>query len=77
MRQFDCKKMAYQRKVRDTHFVGLITLIAVSLSIASVIGLAVKNTALWPLFVIFIAAALLCVILLKKSRQDNENEVIF
>lgn len=104
-----------------TYFVGLITLIAVSLSIASVIGLAVKDTAntsmlsillflpstmlsgimfpgdmlpqafvmagklfpatwgyafmtkstfmwndLWPLFIIFIAAVLLCVILLKK-----------
>lgn len=104
-----------------TYFVGLITLIAVSLSIASVIGLAVKDTAntsmfsillflpstmlsgimfpsdmlpkgfvmagklfpatwgyafmtendftwhnLWPLFIIFIAAVLLCAILLKK-----------
>lgn len=104
-----------------TYFVGLITLIAVSLGIASVIGLAVKDTAntsmlsillflpstmlsgimfpgdmlpqvfvmagklfpatwgyafmtkstfvwnnLWPLFIIFIAAVLLCVILLKK-----------
>ncbi len=104
-----------------TYFVGLITLIAVSLGIASVIGLAVKDTAntsmlsillflpstmlsgimfpgdmlpqafvmagklfpatwgyafmtestfMWnnilPLFIIFIAAVLLCVILLKK-----------
>ena len=114
---FDAKIPAHP----GSYFVGLIALIAASLSIASVIGLAVKDTAntsmfsillflpstmlsgimfpsdmlpkvfvmagklfpaawgyafmtestftwrnLWPLFVIFIAAALLCAVLLKR-----------
>lgn len=37
--------MEKYRAIPGTHFVGLIALIAVSLSIASVIGLAVKDTA--------------------------------